>query len=58
MKMQSHDQRTCAECGEIYRDRDQAEYCARADADPRKENHQIRAGLLATRWIPKPIRKE
>ena len=53
MKMESHYDRTCVECGEIYRNSDQARYCARADLDPRKENNLIRAGLLATTvlWV-------
>ena len=48
----------CAECGAAYDYQHHAEYCERADADPRVENNLIRTGVLASRWIPKPRQKE
>lgn len=45
---------TCQECGLAYEKASQAQYCAKADLDPRSENELLRSGLMSERWIVKP----
>lgn len=44
----------CAECGGVYGKQSQADYCAKADLDPRLENRLLRSGLIGLNWITKP----